>query len=107
MKHIQLLANFTFGQEPSSATGKEANVLLSREGQKVFEVKLSNSEKLARHTASSPITVLCLAGSGVFRAGEELEDEQALTVGTLIALDAGVAHEVSAEPAVQILVTKF
>ncbi|MDQ3010505.1 MAG: hypothetical protein M3X11_07360 [Acidobacteriota bacterium] len=107
MKHIQLLANFTFGQEPSSATGKEANVLLSREGQKVFEVKLSNSETLARHTASSPITVLCLAGSGVFRAGEELEDEQALTVGTLIALDAGIAHEVSAEPALHILVTKF
>jgi len=107
MTHIQLLANFIFGQEPSSATSKEANVLLSRDGQKVFDVKLSNSEKLARHTASSPITVLCLAGSGVFRAGEELEDEQPLRVGTLIALDAGIAHEVSAEPALHILVTKF
>ncbi len=107
MKHLQLLETLEFNLEIAPANGKEARVLFSRGEQRVFEVKLSNSGKLARHTASSLITVLCLAGSGVFRAGEELEDEQSLTVGTMIALDAGIAHEVSAEPALHILVTKF
>lgn len=107
MNSIRLLASFNFNEEPATENGKVANVLFSRGEQKLFEVKLSNAETLARHTASSPITVLCLAGSGVFRAGNDLEDEQRLTPGLLIALDAGVAHEVVAEPVLHILVTKF
>ena len=107
MNSIQFLATLSFNKDPAPVNGKATNILFSRDAQKVFEVKLSNSEKLARHTASAPITVLCLAGSGVFRAGDKLEEEQRLTPGTLIALDANVAHEVCAEPALHILVTKF
>jgi quercetin dioxygenase-like cupin family protein len=104
---IQSLATFKFNVQIVPAQSKATNVLSSRDRQKVFEIKLSNSEKIARHAASSPITVLCLGGDGVFRAGEGLEEEQRLTAGTLIALDADIAHEVCAEPALHILVTKF
>jgi quercetin dioxygenase-like cupin family protein len=51
--------------------------------------------------------VLCLSGSGTFRAGSDLEDSQKLVPGTLITLETGVDHEVVGEPAVRILVTRF
>lgn len=54
-------------------------------------------------TAREPITVFCLAGKGVFRAGANLEDEQNLTAGTLITLDADIEHEVAAAPDVFII----
>ena len=107
MPHIQHLAELQFDGTISAAEGREANTLLSRAGQRVFEIKLSNEARLAKHSAASPITVLCLGGQGVFRAGDELAEEQPLRPGTLIALDADVAHEVCAEPSLHLLVTKF
>ncbi|CAN5446520.1 hypothetical protein BH18ACI1_BH18ACI1_24740 [soil metagenome] len=54
-----------------------------------------------------PIAVFCLAGSGTFRAGKDLEDEQKLEAGTLLTLEAEVEHEVVAEPEIHFLLTKF
>jgi quercetin dioxygenase-like cupin family protein len=48
-----------------------------------------------------------LSGEGVFRAGENLEEEQKLKAGTLLTLETGIEHEVIAQPEIQILVTKF
>jgi quercetin dioxygenase-like cupin family protein len=62
---------------------------------------------LSKHKANEPITVFCLAGSGTFRAGKDLEDRQKLVAGTLITLEPEIEHEVAAEPAIHILVTKF
>lgn len=39
---------------------------------------------LSKYKVSEPITVFCLAGSGTFCAGKDLEDEQKLVAGTLI-----------------------
>jgi quercetin dioxygenase-like cupin family protein len=43
----------------------------------------------------------------MFRAGSDLSDEQTLVAGTLITLEGGVEHEVVAQPALDLLVTKF
>jgi len=74
---------------------------------RIVEVLLRGGETLARHKANEPITVFCLAGGGTFRAGRNLEDECRLIAGTLITLEAGIEHEVVAEPEIHILVTKF
>jgi quercetin dioxygenase-like cupin family protein len=84
-----------------------SNEIFSGAHRRLMEVTLRNDERLAQHQTAEPITVLCLAGSGVFRAGPDLADEVQLTAGTLLTLAAGVAHEVVAEPALRLLVTKF
>jgi quercetin dioxygenase-like cupin family protein len=73
----------------------------------LIEVKLRHGEVLAKHHAAGPITVLCLAGSGMFRAGKDLDETQGLIAGSLITLEAGVDHEVVADPDIDLLVTKF
>ena len=70
-------------------------------------VNLVNSDILAKHRSAEPITVLCLAGTGTFRAGAELEDSQPLSAGTLITVEGGIDHQVEAEPSLKLLVSKF
>ncbi len=74
---------------------------------RLVEVRLRNNAVLARHHADVPITVYCISGKGVFAAGSDLDEFQELRPGTLVTLEAGVEHEVVAEPEVHILVTKF
>jgi quercetin dioxygenase-like cupin family protein len=74
---------------------------------KIIEISLQRGAVLSRHKANEPITVFCISGTGVFRAGSDLEDSQDLRAGTLITLEAGIDHEVVADPALHILVTKF
>lgn len=73
----------------------------------MVEVTLNDHDILSKHKANEPISVLCLAGSGFFTAGPDLSDRQKLEVGTLITLDAGVEHEVTADEHLRLLVTKF
>ena len=86
---------------------KEVSEIFNGERRRMVEVKLTNGAVLSKHKAAEPITVLCLSGSGTFRAGSDLEESQKLSPGTLITLESGVEHDVTAEPAVRILVTKF
>jgi quercetin dioxygenase-like cupin family protein len=72
-----------------------------------MEIKLRNNAVLSKHKASEPITVLCLAGKGKFIAGEDLQEEITLEIGTLLTLEAEVLHEAVAEPDLHLLVTKF
>lgn len=74
---------------------------------RMVEVKLQRNAELTRHKAMEPISVFCLSGRGVFRAGPDLEDEQKLEPGTLLTLEAEVEHEVIAQPDLHLLVTKF
>lgn len=74
---------------------------------RMVEVLLNAHDTLSKHKANEPISVLCLAGSGYFTAGPDLADRQDLEVGTVIALDAGVEHEVTADEHLRLLVTKF
>lgn len=72
-----------------------------------IELKIRSGAVLARHSAMQPIKVLCLSGSGRFTAGEELESEAELHRGTVVALEAGTPHEVTANGELHLLVTKF
>jgi quercetin dioxygenase-like cupin family protein len=107
MNYIKLLAEINFIDKQNTEKNKDVRVLLNNEKPQILEIKLFNGEVLAKHSSPTPISVLCLSGNGIFRAGENLEEEQKLTQGTLIYLEKNIAHEVIGEPNLGILVTKF
>ncbi len=107
MKHIEVIAEFNLGSPTIQSKDKEMNELFNGPFRRIVEVRLQNNAVLSRHHADVPITVLCLSGTGMFTAGKDLEDSQEFRPGTFITLAAGVEHEVSANPALHILVTKF
>ncbi|HEX8288788.1 MAG TPA: hypothetical protein VF556_12365 [Pyrinomonadaceae bacterium] len=107
MKNIELIKNLKLSEIAESEKNKEVKEIFSGSQRRLIEVKLRNNEILPKHKAAEPITVLCLAGTGVFRAGQGLSEECRLVAGTLITLESGIEHEVAAEPAIDLLVTKF
>ncbi len=107
MKNIELIKQFELGTTPKSAKNRDAAKIYDNSRRQLLEVILQNGEILPKHKAAEPITVFCLAGNGTFRAGKDLEEDQKLTAGTLITLEAEIEHEVTAEPEIHILVTKF
>lgn len=107
MKNIELIKTFEQGAAAVFEKDKEVNQLFDGPFRKILEVRLQNGAVLSRHKANEPITVFCLAGTGIFSAGKDLEDSQDLRAGTFITLEGGVEHEVVADPALHIIVTKF
>jgi quercetin dioxygenase-like cupin family protein len=107
MKNIELLETFKLGTVADGEKNKEVNKIFEGSHRQILSITLRAGEILAKHKASEPITVFCLAGSGTFRAGSDLEESLKLEAGTLITLEAGIEHEVVAAPEIHILVTKF
>ena len=107
MKNLTFVKELNLGAVAGDESSKEVNEIFNGERRRMVEVKLTGGAVLPKHHAAEPISVLCLAGSGTFRAGPDLETSQKLVPGTLITLEAMVEHDVTAEPAVRILVTKF
>lgn len=107
MKIINLLANFVFDESISAEKDKEVREIFSGSRRRIIEIKLQNNAILPKHKAIEPITVFCLAGSGTFRAGKDLKEEMKLQTGTFLTLEAEVEHEIIAEPAIKLLVTKY
>ena len=107
MKNIELIKNLEIGKISESEKPKEVKEIFNGTRRRLVEIKLRAGGMLPKHKAVEPITVLCLAGTGVFRAGRDLEDEQKLEAGTLITLEGGIEHEVVATPALDLLLTKF
>ena len=107
MKNIKLLEKFELGKTSPAGKNKVIKKIFDGPRRQIISVELRSHEVLAKHKAAEPITVLCLAGSGMFRAGLDLEDELKLEAGTLLTLEAGLEHEVVAKPEIHILVTKF
>ena len=107
MKHIELLGELGADADGEEAKDKTVDQLYDGSFRRIVAVRLRNSASLSRHHADVPITVYCISGNGKFNAGAELEDSQDLQSGTLITLEAGVEHEVIADPELHILVTKF
>ncbi len=107
MKMIQLIK----GPDAVSTTAfdgdKAMNELFNGPFRRIVEVRLQNSAVLSRHHAAEPITVLCLSGTGTFTAGPDLEDSQILGPGTMVTLEAGIDHEVTADPDLHLIVSKF
>lgn len=107
METIKLLEKFDPGGQVKTEKNKEVRELFNGTRRRLIEIKLTENAILTKHTAPEPITVLCLAGSGVFSAGERLEEKLDLSAGVLLTLDAGIPHEVAAAPEIHILVTRF
>lgn len=107
MKNTILVTELELGNVNGSEKSKDVKEIFNGDRRRMVEVTLRNGDKLAKHKAAEPITVLCLGGSGRFLAGSELEETQMLRPGTLITLESNVEHEVIAEPSLHILVTKF
>ena len=107
MKNIEAVVQLSFGGDVPEERDKHVTEVFNGTRRRMVEVKLRHQAVLTRHKALEPITVLCLSGQGVFRAAPNLEDEQKLTPGTLLTLDAEVEHEVVAQPDLHLLVAKF
>ena len=98
---IKLSTNIPEGED------KEVKILFDGRRRKLVQITLRNSTVLSKHKAPDPITVQCIAGSGTFYIGEKNEEKAELTPGTIITLEENVIHEIKAEPAVSLLLTRF
>ncbi|HEY8563812.1 MAG TPA: hypothetical protein VIL74_25760 [Pyrinomonadaceae bacterium] len=107
MKTLELVGKLEIGERVSFTKNKEVREIYNGARRRMVEVKLGENAVLTKHKAAEPISVLCLAGSGTFRAGADLEESLELSAGVLVTLEAGVEHEVAAAPAIHLLVTKF
>ncbi|MFM9905218.1 MAG: hypothetical protein ACKVQJ_11685 [Pyrinomonadaceae bacterium] len=107
MKYIELIKELEADNGAGPLNDKTVNQLFDGAFRRIVEVRLRNGAVLSRHHADVPITVYCVSGTGVFNAGADLENTQGLKAGTLITIEAGVEHEVIANPELHILVTKF
>lgn len=107
MKHIKLASSVPSQTVEDTHTNKVMSPLLDDDHCRMVAVALNNGEQLTKHHAAEPISVLCLSGNGIFTAGSDLEESTELMAGTLLTLSAGVEHEVTATPALRILVTKY
>ena len=81
--------------------------ILENEDCRILAVKMWDGAVLKRHHANVPITVLCLSGSGIFKAGSDLEEQRLLQPGVLLSLPAFIEHEVAPTPELVIVVTKY
>ncbi len=106
-KNIHLLKQFELNTDFKSHKPFEVSEIYNDEARTLIEIKISDGEILKKHKANASISVLCLAGNGIFKAGENLEDEVALTAGTFLILDAEIPHQVEATPKVYLMLTKF
>lgn len=104
---MKLLKKFELEKIAESGQDKEVEKIFDGARRQILAVTLRNGAVLSKHKAQEPITVLCLAGSGKFFAGANLEEETELSAGVLLTLEAGIEHEAVAAPELKILVTKF
>lgn len=83
---------------------KQVDLLFNGPRRRIVQITLRNGGKLERHTAAVPITIQCVTGSGTLTAGEK---QVPLSMGVLVTLEPNVPHEITAGPAVSILLTQF
>ncbi len=107
MKHIEHIGNLSFDGELSADGDLQVEKLFDGPFRTMLHIKMSPGAILKKHKAAEHITVLCLSGEGVFRAGADLQDSQEMKQGTLITLEPDVEHEAEAVGRLQLLVTKF
>ena len=105
-KKIQLVANL-YAEGAESVEHKKLSQLYDGLGRRMVAVHLDRGEELSKHSAAEPISVLCFEGSGLFRAGDELDESCRLEPGTLITLEPDIPHEVTTVEGLRLLVTKF
>ncbi len=85
---------------------KEVELLYEGPGRKLVQITLRNGGILETHKAAVPITIHCVAGSGILKVGDAPEPIE-LKAGVLVTIEATVLHEIKANPNVSILLTQF
>jgi len=85
---------------------KQIEPLFHGPHRRVFQITLRNSAILDSHKAAAPITIQCIAGSGILNAADGSASID-LTPGILVTIEPNIAHEVKALPSVSILVSQF
>lgn len=106
-KNVHLIEKFELNSAVKSQKPLEVVEIFNGNRRRLLKIKLIDGEILKKHQAPEPITIFCLAGKGVFKAGENLEDEISLEAGVLLTLEANVPHELIAKPELCLLLTKF
>ncbi len=106
MQNIHLVADLA-EEATTIAKDIEATELFDGPRRKIIQIRLRAGATLSKHKAQEPITVFCYAGTGVFNAGNDLEDTQKLHEGILITLEGCVHHEAVATTDLTLIVTKF
>lgn len=103
-----IIKQFQLLEQPED-TGRDVapTELINDDKRRVLRISIKAGATLKRHLAPEPITVVCLSGSCIFRAGADLSDSAKMTAGTLVALDANIEHEVEARENSVILVSRF
>lgn len=86
-------------------TDKQVVSLFTGQGRKLVQITLRNGATLEAHKAPVPITIHCVAGTGMLTVSGQ--PAVALKPGVLVTLEPGVVHEVVAAPSVSILLTQF
>jgi quercetin dioxygenase-like cupin family protein len=107
MKDITAVATGLLDEIVSNGPTKSVNEIFTGTRRRMVVVTLTENAVLSRHHADEPISVMCLAGNATFRAGSDLAESVELAPGSLITLEAGIEHDVTARPHARILVTKF
>jgi quercetin dioxygenase-like cupin family protein len=92
--------------EIGAGPDKQVNALFDGPRRKLVQITLRNGAVLAEHKAPVPITIHCVAGKGTLTVGPDRQ-AVALSPGVLVTLEPDVLHEISASPAVSILLTQF
>jgi len=85
---------------------KEVEQLYEGPGRKLVQITLRNNGILEAHKAAVPITIQCVAGSGILKVADATEPFE-LKPGVLVTIEANVLHEIKANPDVLILLTQF
>jgi quercetin dioxygenase-like cupin family protein len=106
-KNIHLLEKFELNSVGKSEKPFQISEIFNGDRRRLLKINLTDGEILKKHSANEPITIFCVGGKGVFRAGDDLEDKINLESGCLLTLESGVAHEITAEPELSLLLTKF
>lgn len=88
--------------------GKELDKNLLFEGarRKIAQINMRNGKSLGTHSADVPFLLYCVDGRGKLILGED-KTEVSLNPGRMITVEAGVPHDVAAEPELSILVIRF
>mgnify|MGYP002381544728 CR=1 FL=1 len=85
---------------------KQVETLFEGPRRKLVQITLRNNAALDAHKAPEPITIQCIAGKGIIKAGDPGETLE-LRPGTLLTLEPNVLHEIKAEPELSFLLTRF
>lgn len=85
---------------------RQVEVLFEGPRRKIVQITLRNHAILESHKVPEPITIQCIAGKGTMYVGEGRTSVE-LERGTLVTIEPDIVHEIQAQPAVSVLLSKF